>query len=113
MKKASQFTIERPILDLAPPLPVGRGLDVQLEVHVLGQGGDDEVLPAPAAAVTVLIMTAITIEHIFYTLLCCILHTSSPPTLGFNKNLTLVFFNYLAQDASILKISVPIIKRWS
>ena len=78
MKKASQFTIERPILDLTPPLPVGRGLNVQLEVHVLGQGGDDEVLPAPAAAVTVLIMTAIIIAQI-YTLLCCILRTSSYP----------------------------------
>ena len=34
-------------------------------------------------------------------------------THGVNKNCTLVFVNYSAQDASILKISVPIIKRRS
>ena len=60
MMKASHFTIERPILDLAPPLSVGRGLDVELEVHVLGQGGDDEVLPPAAASVTVLKVIVIT-----------------------------------------------------
>ena len=32
-------------------------------------------------------------------------------TVGVNKNCTLVFINFSAQDASILKISVPIIKR--
>ena len=32
-------------------------------------------------------------------------------TVGVNKNWTLVFVNLSAQDASILKISVPIIKR--
>ena len=32
-------------------------------------------------------------------------------TVGVNKNCTLVFVNFSAQDASILKISVPIIKR--
>ena len=60
MRKASHFTIERPILDLAPPLPIGRGLNVEPEVHVLGQGGDDEVLPPAAAAVTVLKVIVIT-----------------------------------------------------
>ena len=59
-KKAAHFTVECAILDLAPPLPVGRGLDVELEVHVLGQGGDDEVLPPAAAAVTVLRVIVIT-----------------------------------------------------
>ena len=34
-------------------------------------------------------------------------------TVGVNKNCTLVFVNFSAQDASILKISVPIIKRRS
>ena len=34
-------------------------------------------------------------------------------TLGVIKNGTLVFVNVSAQDASILKISVPIIKRRS
>ena len=34
-------------------------------------------------------------------------------TVGVNKNWTLVFVNFSAQDASILKISVPIIKRRS
>ena len=34
-------------------------------------------------------------------------------TLGVNKNCTLVSVNFSAQDASILKISVPIIKRRS
>ena len=34
-------------------------------------------------------------------------------TVGVNKNWTLVFVNFSAQDASILKISVPIIKRSS
>ena len=34
-------------------------------------------------------------------------------TLGFIKNETLVFVNFSAQGASILKISVPIIKRRS
>ena len=63
MRKASHFTIERPILDLAPPLPIGRGLNVEPEVHVLGQGGDDEVLPPAAAAVTVLkVIVIITLE---------------------------------------------------
>ena len=72
----SQNTIERPILDLAPPLPIGRGLDIELEVHVLGQGGDDEVLPPAAAAVTVLVIIA-TIITLIDTFLGCILHTSS------------------------------------
>ena len=34
-------------------------------------------------------------------------------TVGADKNWTLVFINFSAQDASILKISVPIIKRRS
>ena len=34
-------------------------------------------------------------------------------TVGVNKNCTLVFLNFSAQDASILKISVTIIKRRS
>ena len=34
-------------------------------------------------------------------------------TVGVNKNCTLVFVNFSGQDASILKISVPIIKRRS
>ena len=34
-------------------------------------------------------------------------------TLGVNKNETLVFVNFSARDASILKICVPIIKRRS
>ena len=34
-------------------------------------------------------------------------------TVGFIKNGTLVFLNFSAQDASISKISVPIIKRRS
>ena len=34
-------------------------------------------------------------------------------TVGVNKNCTLVFVNFSAQDASTLKISVPIIKRRS
>ena len=34
-------------------------------------------------------------------------------TVGVNKKWTLVFVNFSAQDASILKISVPIIKRRS
>ena len=34
-------------------------------------------------------------------------------TVGVNKNWTLVFVNFSAQDASILKISVPIRKRRS
>merc|ERR1712067_165172 len=34
-------------------------------------------------------------------------------TVGADKNETLVFVNFSAQDASILKISVPIIKRRS
>ena len=38
----------------------------------------------------------------------CLVHT-----VGFIKNETLVFVNSSAQDASILKISVPIIKRRS
>ena len=35
------------------------------------------------------------------------------PTVGVIRNETLVFVNFSAQDASILKISVPIIKRRS
>ena len=35
------------------------------------------------------------------------------PTVGVIRNGTLVFVNFLAQDASIFKISVPIIKRRS
>ena len=38
----------------APPLPVSRGPDVQPEVEVVGERGDDAVLPAPVAAVAVL-----------------------------------------------------------
>ena len=34
-------------------------------------------------------------------------------TVGVNKNCTLVFVNFSAQDALILKISVPMIKRRS
>ena len=34
-------------------------------------------------------------------------------TVGVNKNCTLVFVNFSAQDASILEISVPIVKRRS
>ena len=34
-------------------------------------------------------------------------------TVGFIKNETLIFLNFSAQGASILKISVPIIKRRS
>ena len=72
MKKTPHSTIKRPILDLAPPLPVGRGLDVQLEVHVLGQGGDDEVLPPAAAAVTVLKVIVITrVGNPCPHLVCC------------------------------------------
>ena len=36
-----------------------------------------------------------------------------PVTVGADKNGTLVYINFSAQDASILKISVPIIKRRS
>ena len=39
--------------------------------------------------------------------------TSDINTVGADKNGTLVFVNFSAQDASILKISVPIIKRRS
>ena len=38
----------------APPLPVCRGSDVQSEVHVVCERGDDAVLPATVTAVAVL-----------------------------------------------------------
>ena len=38
----------------APPLPVSRGSDVQLEVHVVCERGDDAVLPATVTTVAVL-----------------------------------------------------------
>ena len=41
------------------------------------------------------------------------LPASAATTVGVIRNETLVFVNFSAQDASILKISVPIIKRRS
>ena len=65
-------------------------------------------------------LTILECRHIanqYYSILGTVLHKDfywkAQFTVGADKNETLVFVNFLAQDASILKISVPIIKRRS
>ena len=55
----------------------------------------------------------ITMKLILNMIFCLIIKICTYLTVGVNKNWTLVFVNFSAQDASILKISVPIIKRRS
>ena len=59
-------TCKRAVDIPAPPLPVSRGSDVQLEVHVVCERGDDAVLPASVTAVAVLKR-----GHCIGSLSCC------------------------------------------